>query len=127
MPNEENKKEEYLRKEIENYINENGFKGFFGLLASLELEKVDKEDLEKYNHPTPKTYEKSSFRVLKMEDEERITTSVNKHENEDVQRIINSGMYEQEHLNEVAEDYIEHSKENIEVSDLLGGYECDRG
>lgn len=96
---------EQLKNDIESYVKENGWPGFFGLLATITPTAVHQEDLEKYNAnlipselvtpPQLKPYEPSYI----IHDIASKKTP---------QRPQEASIYAAEHISAVQEDLLEH-------------------
>lgn len=95
---------EKLKKDIEEYINRKGWSGFFGLLATIAPQNIDKEDLKKI--------EKSSLPVyVPNSSSEELPNQEND--------IKEASIYAAEHIPAVLEDKNEEKIDSIGESEKV--------
>ena len=101
--------DDILRDKINGYVKEKGWTSFFGLLATISPEKIDQDDLKKYNE----TQGIKPESTVHIPEEKFIPTTKMEKELKD------ASIYAVEHINAVQSDLIEHgTTKNIEQKPL---------
>lgn len=107
MPN--NIDENNLLITLREYIEQQGYEGFFGLIAKLAPENVDKSDLDNYNKApniTPNTIPTSSAALEQFKSPP----------NESV-LIEEASIYAEEHIPKVQDDLMTHDQNEVIASE----------
>lgn len=99
----EQSKEQKLLEELKKYIGENGYDGFFGLIARLAPENVDKNDLENYKNLAP------NVEIDLIPEPDLSFIQLRKSTTESVP-AMEASIYAEEHIPAVREDLINHNQ-----------------
>jgi len=95
---------EKLKIDIKEYLKKNGWRGLFGILAEISPEKIDEEDLKKYNETISEPTIMPKFPEGYTQGNDTVVVPMG---------INNASIYAEEHLPAVQEDIQEHGQNDI--------------